>query len=204
MSGTGSWVTTSTILEGLRGLDDGDAWATLVERFRGPILGFARSMGLGPLDAEDIAQETLATFATAVREGRYDRARGRLSHWLFGIAHNQIRHHRRREARRHHILARDDAEPDEVADPAAARLWEHSWDAFVAEACLRQVRAEFTPETVRAFEHVVLGERSPREVAPELGVDVKAVYNAKHRVLRRVREIRAELERAELAPPSRE
>jgi len=204
MSGTGSWITTSTILEGLRGLDDGDAWGMLVERFRGPILEFAGSMGLGPLDAEDIAQETLATFATAVREGRYDRARGRLRHWLFGIAHNQIRHHRRREARRHRILSRDEVEPDEMADPAASELWERSWDAFVAEACLRQVRVEFAPDTVRAFERVVLGERSPREVAPELGVDVKVVYNAKHRVLQRVREIRAELERVDLTPPSRE
>ena len=80
------WITTSTILEGLKEFEGGDAWERLVERFRRPIVSFIRDLGLAESDAEDVAQETLIAFAEAYREGKYDPAKGRLSHWLFGIA----------------------------------------------------------------------------------------------------------------------
>jgi DNA-directed RNA polymerase specialized sigma24 family protein len=47
---------------------------------------------------------------------------------------------------------------------------------------------------MRAFEMVALADRVPADVAKELGLSVKAVYHAKYRVLRRVRELRAALD----------
>ncbi len=199
MSGPTTWVTTSTILEKLRLFEDEDAWERLVDRFREPILAFARAMRLGPFDAEDVAQETLTTFARLLRDGRYDRDRGRLSHWLFGIARMKILDHQKREARRHRILPNEGRDPDGVADADPEELWERSWEIFVAETCVARVRTELSADAFRAFEMVVLAERKPGEVAEELGVDVKSIYNAKHRALQRIREIRGELERVEVA-----
>jgi DNA-directed RNA polymerase specialized sigma24 family protein len=56
------------------------------------------------------------------------------------------------------------------------------------------VRTEVEPATMRALELVVGGSLSAAEAASRIGVPVKAVYNAKHRVLKRIRELRVELE----------
>lgn len=48
-----------------------------------------------------------------------------------------------------------------------------------------------------AFELSVRGDGKPAAVAEELGVSVKSVYNARHRILKRLRELREELEAVE-------
>jgi DNA-directed RNA polymerase specialized sigma24 family protein len=60
--------------------------------------------------------------------------------------------------------------------------------------CLERASREFEPQTFRALELAVQGTGSATEVAQELGVPVKTVYNAKHRVLKRIRELREQLE----------
>lgn len=197
MNARTTWVTTSTLLRELREFGSDAAWRRFVRRFQRPVVAFARSLQLGPLDAEDVAQETLVAFADALRQGQYVRERGRLSHWLFGIARRQVQQHRKREARRSRILARDEASVDSLPDARVRDLWSRSWDAFVTETCLSAARAEFSHETYRAFELVVVHERTPQEAAAALGVDVKAVYNAKHRVLKRVRALHEDLESPE-------
>lgn len=186
------WVTTTTLLERLADYENRDAWGRLVDRFRRPIASFALEMGVAPRDAEDVVQETLTAFADAFRRGKYDRTRGRLSSWLFGIAHRQTLAQRRRAAR--HPAAPD---PDATPEAAASEVWEHLWDRFLLEKSLEATRLEFSPDVYRAFELVALQDRSPADTAAQLGMELKAVYNAKHRVAKRVREIAADLERIE-------
>jgi RNA polymerase sigma-70 factor (ECF subfamily) len=81
--------------------------------------------------------------------------------------------------------------PDEKT---AVDTWNVLWEHFLVRECMAQVRREFRPESVLAFERVVRDERTPQEVADELGTTVRAVYNAKHRILKRMRELRVELE----------
>jgi RNA polymerase sigma-70 factor (ECF subfamily) len=186
------WITTSTLLHRLRDFRD-DAWRTFVLRFRRPVASFAVDLGVPRDDAEDVAQEALLDFARAFREGKYDRDRGRLSAWLFGIAYHRAARLRRRRSREPGI------EPEEAAAQVpderwASTVWDRRWQAHVLAECVRQARREFAPETFRAFDLVVVRGRSPAEAAGELGIPVKAVYNAKHRVLKRVRELGAALE----------
>jgi DNA-directed RNA polymerase specialized sigma24 family protein len=73
-------------------------------------------------------------------------------------------------------------------------LWNQEWERFLVRECFRRVRAEYRPESVRAFDLVVREGWSPQEAAVEIGIDVKAVYNAKHRILKRMRDLRTEIE----------
>src|SRR3954470_19563500 len=84
-----TWITTATVLQKLRDFENHDAWESFAERFRTPVVSFAKGMGLRQADAEDAAQETLLAFAEAYRRGDYDPAKGRLSRFLFGIAYRQ-------------------------------------------------------------------------------------------------------------------
>ena len=192
------WITTSTILGGLRNFEDRGAWERFVERFRVPIVRLARGQGLKLADAEDVAQESLLAFADGFRAGGYDVEKGRLSRWLFGIAYRQIMRAREARDRRAAVVAHDEnsaGNPQEIADEAAVtRSWDVEWERAILEQCLAQVRREVQPRTFRAFELTAIEDRDAAQAAAELAIDVKAVYNAKHRLLKRIRELRQSME----------
>lgn len=192
------WVTTSTVLRGLGSQGNQACWDRFVHRFRMPVVEFARRMGFNEAQAEDVAQETLLAFVQAFRAGRYDRDRGRLSQWLFGIAHKTALHQRRLAAKGGLQAPTNagqttffQALPDENA---LSQSWDQAWEESLLRLCVEQVEQEVEPTTFQAFRLVVLDQHPPQRVADDLNVPIKLVYNAKHRVLKRVREIRGELE----------
>jgi RNA polymerase sigma-70 factor (ECF subfamily) len=192
------WVTTSTILDYLGDFRSEEAWSQLTARFRAPIISFAMKLGLPPPDAEDVAQETLLAFAEAYHSGGYDRSKGRLSHWLFGIAYRQAAQARRKLARREARVARHSDQcsfwSSIPAEKEASISWDAEWERAIFARCLEQVRQEVEPTTYRAFRMLVLEERGPEETASTLGLTRNAVFIAKHRVLKRLRRLQLEFE----------
>jgi RNA polymerase sigma-70 factor (ECF subfamily) len=187
-----AWLTTATVLQNLRDFDNREAWSSFADRFRQPIISFARSMSLTQADAEDAAQETLLAFAEAYRRGQYDPAKGRLSKFLFGIAYRQALRARRVGAQVAPVGTTVWAQvPDEQS---ASGIWDAEWARGLLDECLAQVRTEFEPQTYRAFELTVRDGRDAADAANELGVPIKSVYNAKHRILKRIRELREQFE----------
>jgi RNA polymerase sigma factor (sigma-70 family) len=92
---------------------DAAAFAGLFDRHYRPLHRFLRGR-IGPLFADDLASET---FTIAFRRrGGYDLARADARPWLYGIAVNLLRDHRRSEERRLRAYAR-----------AADQLPEHEW-----------------------------------------------------------------------------
>ena len=148
-------------------------------------------MGVPAREAEDVAQDTLVSFAERYRAGQYQRERGRLSRWLFGIAFNHVMRCRRRLAR---SGGRIEAESEIADDRRVEAAWDEEWNSALWRLCAQRVQHEFEATTYRAFERVVRDEVAPAEVARELGVTVRSVYNSRYRVLKRLRELRQELE----------
>lgn len=193
-----SWQTTTILLNRLRDLDD-DAWTAFVERFRAPITRFARKLALPEHAADDVAQNALAAFVRAYREGRYDRDRARLRTWLFAIAHKEAMRMRRDLARAPRQAPSTDADapsffanlPDEDSLQSS---WDEQWERHALERCLAQARAEFEPSTYEAFDLVALRSVPAQEVATRLGISRNAVYVAKHRVLTRLAELQSQFE----------
>lgn len=187
------WVTTSTMLQRLSDFDDRAAWERLSERFQRPIQAYARKRGLSPDECEDVAQEALLAFAQAFRRGDYDREKGRLSHWLFGIVWRRIDHARRKGDRvgpNSPVRVADTVEWLGFEAPkSVSPEWEEVWERAMLEDCLRQVRREVEPKTLRAFEMLVLETRSIEDVESELGLSRNAIAIAKHRVSKRLREL---------------
>lgn len=188
------WITTSTILGGLRDFADRGAWEHFVSRFRTPIVHLAIGQGLKPADAEDVAQESLLAFADGFRAGRYDVRKGRLSRWLFGIAYRQILRAREVRDRRAADAVGGDERADFADEAAATRSWDIEWERAILAQCMSRARSEVQPLTFRAFELVAIENRDAADVANELAIDIKVVYNAKHRLLKRIRELRESME----------
>lgn len=193
------WITTTILLDRLRDFDD-TVWDQFIGRFRGPLIDFARRLGLSDDAAQDVAQETLATFARVYRDGRYDRDRGRLRSWLFGIAAREVQRRRREDARRERQAPLASGRtsvvsglPDETDAADAEALWEATWARHALRAALDQVRRETAPTTFGAFERFALHGVPATQVAEELGITPNAVFLAKRRVLRRLEEVCADL-----------
>lgn len=187
------WITTSTIVSNLRDFQNRAAWEQLAERFRRPLLRFVERLGLSPAEADDVLQEALLAFAQAVRSGAYQPERGRLSRYLFGITYRQALALRR--ARGRGAAGRAGELPTELADEqTASGTWDEEWERAMLEQCLEQVRTETDELNFAAFNLVVAGDKTPAEAAEALGIPVKQVYNAKHRILQRVRELREQFE----------
>jgi RNA polymerase sigma-70 factor (ECF subfamily) len=192
-------VTSTTLLEGLRDPANQGVWLAFVERYRPLIVRYGRRLELSAEDAEDVAQASLLAFCEAFRAQRYDRLRGRLRQWLFGIVHNQVKNWQRRQGRRAPGLPETKAERllDGLEAPdGLEQLWEAEWRDCVARACLDEVRREVQESTFRAFERFALEGRPAEEVAAELGITPNSVYTAKRRILRRVRELKPLMEDA--------
>lgn len=80
-----------------------EAFSVLVERHFTEIFGYL-SRRVGSDSADDLGA---ATFEAAFRGRRtYSTDRGSVLAWLYGIATNQVRHHRRAEVRRLKAMAR--------------------------------------------------------------------------------------------------
>jgi RNA polymerase sigma-70 factor, ECF subfamily len=189
--------TSTTLLEGLKDRANSQSWGYFVKRYRPIVLAFAKKRGLSTADAEDVSQKTMLDFYRRYLEGRYDRAKGRLRAWLFGIAHRNVLNMKRQRGRELAAVGGTKAgklianveSPDSAKDD-----WEREWERRVLRSCLEEVAKQLNPTTVRAFELRVLKRWPVKKVAEELGLTENAVYGAKHRALKRIEKIKDEME----------
>ena len=115
-----------------------------------------------------------------------------MSKFLFGIAYRQALRARRVGAQVAPVGTTVWAQVPHEQD--ASGIWDTEWEQSLLDECLRQVRSEFEPATFRAFELTVREGLDAAEAARQLDVPVKSVYNAKHRILKRIRELRGQYE----------
>ncbi|MCB9866703.1 MAG: RNA polymerase sigma factor [Phycisphaerales bacterium] len=182
--------TTTELLEGLHDRGNRVVWEEFDRRYRPILHGFLRRMGLDDNDAADVAQETLTCFVQDYRARKYDRQQGRLRSWLIGIARYRLADLRRAAGRRRELLG--DSVIDSVPDDAESDvLWAEEQRRFIFEQAVGELRAttRFNERTIAAFERVVLRQEPVTTVGEELGLTAQEIYNAKNRVVERLREI---------------
>lgn len=139
---------------------------------------------VGPDLADDLAAETFTT-AFDVRR-RYDTAHPDARPWLFGIATNLLRHHRRGEARRLRAYARLDrpADADDGFGGIEARLDAERAGPAIAEALMRLSAGERDVLLLFAW-----ADLRYEEIAVALRIPVGTVRSRLHRARHRVCEL---------------
>jgi RNA polymerase sigma-70 factor (ECF subfamily) len=178
--------TSVSLLERLRYDAADEAWTRFVELYTPLMYHWARGMDLNGHDAADLVQDVFATLVKKLPEFQYDRAKN-FRHWLHRVTVNKWR-----ERCRRCTLPMADAGTDVMTNVAVPdelpAFDEAEYRQYLVRRALELMQAEFHPTTWKAcWEHTV-GDRSAAEVAAELGISVGAVYVAKHRVLRRLRQ----------------
>jgi RNA polymerase sigma-70 factor (ECF subfamily) len=128
----------------------------------------------------------------------FDKTKGRFRDWLGGVVRNTAAMLRRRPDRRIAHLAQPlsaEARPEEllVDEKGAApdAQWEAAFERNVLASLLDLVRKEVSPKTYQAFEFTAIHGLSGEATAELTGQTRNAVYLARAKVLRRLKELGA-------------
>ena len=186
--------TSLTLLTRLKG-NEPEAWERLVRLYGPLVMYWARRAGLGDADAADLLQEVMRSVSGSIARFERERTGATFRGWLWTIARNKLRDHARLAAQRPNAIGGSDAqdllkqipdeEPDSSPDSEPSRT--------LLQSTLETVKTSFEPRTWDAFWRTTVDGRSPNEVAHELGIGLASVYQARSRVLRRLREELGEL-----------
>ena len=194
--------TRQTLILRLAAGDDRPAWDEFVEIYAPLVFEFARRRGLQDADAADVTQEVLASVSDAFRRRKYDRSRGAFRGWLLTIARNEVSDCLARQSRRPPAAGGTAAQAALANLPAAADVadWDRECQQRLFAWAADRVKSEVQPATWQAFEYTAIDGRSGQEVAANLGLTLAAVYLAKSRVMKRLRELVQEIDGVESLP----
>jgi len=184
--------TSLSMLQGMRE-DDSQQWDRFVRLFGPLVFSWCRRRDIPEQDAADIVQEVFRGVAGQIasfqKEGPHDTFRG----WLRRITQHKIADYFRLLAKgaaprggstanmQMQTVAFDDANAQDDQE------LEEDTQALYLRA-LELIEGNFEARTWRAFWQVAVEDKSPEVVARELEMTNGAVYNAKYKVLRRLRE----------------
>jgi len=183
--------TSLSLLERLQTQPDELSWQRLVDIYA-PLIG--RVLARSPLqnaDREDLVQEVLKLVVQKLPEFQR-RREGSFRAWLRVVTVNCLREFWR--SSRHQPVATGDSDflqkLQELEDPQSelTKIWDTEHDRHVVRRLLELIGPQYEPTTLQAFRRVVLEGQKPAQVAAELNISVNAVFLAKSKVLRQLRQ----------------
>jgi len=184
--------TSASLLERLRRRPDDASWKRLVDLYTPLLRGWLRRHLVPHEDVDDLVQEVMAVLVRELPNFHYDRTRGSFRGWLRTIMVNRLRYFWR--ARQSRPLATGDSDLArklaELEDPHStlSQLWDREHDQHVARRLLESIAPEFEAKSWQTFQRLAMDGAKPTAVAAELGISLNAVYLAKYRVLKRLRQ----------------
>lgn len=178
-------ITTSTsLLARLRTGDETQAWSRFVSLYTPVLFYWARRQGVPASDTADLVQEVFAVLVDKMPSFQYDRNRS-FGVWLRTITANKGRDYFRRKKTRPSAASNL---PDAEGPDQSEAFTEAEYHQMLARRALEIMQDEFEPNTWKSCWESVVAGKPAAQIAAELGISVNAVYVAKGRVLRRLRE----------------
>jgi RNA polymerase sigma-70 factor (ECF subfamily) len=176
--------TSASLLQRLRQPEDEAAWRQFVRLYAPLLYHWAwQRMGLQSQDAADLVQDVFVILVRKLPEFAYD-PRQRFRGWLWTVVRNQWLTRRRHSAPDMVPLVENDL----VGPDGAAEVAEEEYRRCLVQQALRLMQAEFEPTTWKACWESVVAGRPAAAVAAELGITANAVYIARSRVTKRLRD----------------
>jgi len=213
--------TRRSLLDRLKDWTDNTSWQVFFDTYWRLIYRVALKAGLNESEAEEVVQQTMISVAKAMKDFRYDPARGSFKGWLLQLTGWRIRN---QFARRQQGLpsaadlppglagSEGDAaagmpgRPGTVSEarvpPELERLWDAEWEDNLLATALDRVRQRANPKHFQIFDLCMVKQKPLKEVRDFLDVSTMEVYLSRHRVGRMVaQEIKRLREQLAHAPP---
>ena len=167
--------------------NDAEAWRRLVHLYSPLIYSWCRRAGLKDADAADLMQEVWRSVAGHI--GRFEKgAGGSFRGWLWTITRNKLRDYFRSNQGKPEAVGGSEARErfQEVPEDEPSDSTPDSQSML--HRSLEMIRGDFEEHTWKAFWRTTVEGATAADVARELGMEIDAVYQAKSRVLRRLRD----------------
>jgi RNA polymerase sigma-70 factor (ECF subfamily) len=184
--------TSLSLLNRLQQTDDSKNWNRLVDLYAPLLRLWLQKYEVQSTDADDLVQEVLMAVSKDLKSFDHSGRSGAFRSWLRTILVHRLRNFWRAQGRRPLASADLDIERrlDQLEDPNSemSEIWNRQHDRHVARQLLAKTESSFEPNTWKAFCRVALDGARPNIVATELGISLNAVFSAKSRVLKRLRQ----------------
>lgn len=180
--------TSVTLLQRVKRCDDQSAWERFVALYTPLLFRWAQRAGLADQDAADLVQDVFIVLMKELPQFEYDSARQNFRGWLKTVTINKCREKQRRRVVAVGAGGENDPQLALFEDAQLDQFWEDEYRQHLVRKALEIMRTEFEDTTWQAcWEHTV-GGKTAAEVGQQLGLSEAAVYVAKSRVLRRLRQ----------------
>jgi RNA polymerase sigma factor (sigma-70 family) len=188
--------TRGSLLIRLRDAQNHAAWREFVELYQPVIYRLCRRRGVRHSDAEDLVQQVLILVARAVDRFDASSQRGTFRGWLYRISHNVIVNFLSRDLPKNRATGGDDSGVlSAAAEKENSSLVRMEVRRQLFREAAQRAREEFEESTFRAFWLTSVEDKSIEEAAAQLNKSTGAIYAARSRVLKRLRDIVQDLER---------
>ncbi|MGD9128081.1 MAG: sigma-70 family RNA polymerase sigma factor [Planctomycetia bacterium] len=178
----------TSILEGARNKNQDD-WEQLVKLYAPLVYKMARQSGLQSSDAAEVVSDVFKKIQENLSKFKREEDSDTFTGWVRIITRNCIKDFFRRQGKIPQAFGGDN--PGGVIENLSdeeERSECGEWDKEVAFRAMQIVMADSEDKTVKVFKELIFEERPAREVAERHGMKTSAVYQAKARVLKRIRE----------------
>ncbi len=169
-----------------------EAWRRFVDLYGPVIYRWCRVAGVPKDEAADVVQEVFVAATKHIDGFHRDRPGDSFTGWLSSITRSKVVDYFRARQGRAAGQGGTDAYERlcQIAEASSASLSKNPEESqpLIARLGLELVRAEFEDRSWQAFWRVAVDGQPAAAVAADLGMTVQAVYKAKSRILRRVRQ----------------
>jgi RNA polymerase sigma-70 factor, ECF subfamily len=175
---------------------DPAGWSRLVVTFAPIVYRWCRRSGIRESDAPDVMQEVFATVARGIIHFEQRQEQGSFRAWLATITRSRVRDFLRKNAR-HQTPEGGTAALEQlqsVPDELDSTICSEGIASPVARRVMEIVRADFEEVTWQAFWMTTIESLAPSIVAERLQLSLASVYQARTRVLRKLRQRLLELD----------
>jgi len=187
---SGLFTTThGTLLARISDSSDPAAWSEFCAQYEEMIRAFARRQGMVGSDSDDIVQDVLMALTKAMPGFEYNPAKGKFRSYLKTVVVRAIIRKRERYAGDARTQDLNEESRAAASDASLDTVWEEEWRQQHLRRAMRQTEAEFNATDIGCFRAYVLEGAETEDVAKRFDVSPGQVYNAKHRILGRLREI---------------
>ncbi len=183
-------LTSATLLGRLRDRADQTAWIAFVNRYGRMIFSWSRKRGLQVADAEDVTQEVLTVLSDTLRDFVYNPEKGRFRNYLQVVTRRAVGQLVARQERRTAQggqNTQDLLEAVEAREDLANKL-QQEFDHEILELAQQRVAQRVDARTLEAFRLTAEQGLTGEDAARQLDMKVAAVYMARSRVQKLLRE----------------
>ncbi len=189
--------TRPSLLARIQNPQDGEAWNEFIELYSPYIYHFMRRRSLQPADAADVTQDVMRTVFCSLDRFQHQHRRGSFRKWLVTVARSRLSDWI--TSRNQQAMGSGDTTVyrqlanHPIPDDGDAQD-EREYRQCLFRCAANSIQHKFHVSTWQAFWLTYVEETSCEAAAAQLGLSLEAVYMARGRVLRRLRQRIRELE----------